>query len=78
MGTKGRMNPPFHSMWQYIRAIVIAKVWQDRNQVAHHKPGLNLDQNMIKGFIQEACTLAKEKKKIKVQASILLRKLSKL
>ena len=51
IGNKGRMNPAFYKVWQYIRAVVLSKVWQDRNQIAHHKPAMNLDGALAKDFI---------------------------
>lgn len=78
LGARGRMNPAFYKVWQYIRAIIISKLWYDRNLLAHHKPSLNLDATQVKGWILEACSLAKGKKSIATQASIMSRKVSKL
>ena len=72
------MNPPFHKLRQAVRAVIISKVWYDRNQLAHHKPSLILDVSQVIGFIQEACHLAKGKKSTRPQASLMLKKLKKL
>ena len=71
------MNPAFYKIWQHIRAIVISRVWQDRNAIAHHKPSLNLDKNQMKSSIMDACRLAREMKNAKPFASIMLRKLAR-
>ena len=77
LGTRGRMNPAFFKVWHYVRAVIIAKVWQDRNLLAHHKPGLNLDASQVKGWIIEASDLAKEKMSISSYASIMRKKVSR-
>ena len=77
MGLKGRMNPAMLFMWHFIRATLLAKVWYDRNLIAHKKPALNLDPTQIKASIMEGCLRAKGKVKLRAQASILLRKLRK-
>ena len=78
LGTKGRMNPAFFKIWQYIKAIILSKIWMDRNQIAHQKPSLNLDNSKVKDMVVEACSLAKERKKLRSQALIVLKKLRKL
>ena len=74
LGSKGRMNPAFHSVWQYIRAVTITKIWQDRNQVAHHKPSLNLEAASARDFIRVACELASEKRKLRGTAGVIMRR----
>ena len=78
LGARGRLNPAIYKIWQYIRAIIISKIWQDRNLLAHQRPGLNLDSSHVKIWIMEACILAKEKEKLRLQVSILIRKISKI
>lgn len=75
IGTKGRMNPEFHCIWQYVRAIILTRVWQDRNQVAHHKPGLNLEAASATSLIREACMLASVKRKLRRTAGIIMKKI---
>ena len=78
LGIKGRMNPEFHKLWQFIRATLISNIWYDRNQIAHQKAGLNIDSSKVKGWVKEACNLAREKKTLRIQADILLKRISKV
>lgn len=78
MGCKGRMNPAMYQLWQPIRGIIIAKIWQDRNLVTHRRPGINLDSFHIKGLVREGCLRASEKRKLKIPTTILLRKISRI
>ena len=78
LGAKGRMNPAFFKVWQFIRAVVISKIWYDRNLLMHHKPGLNLEAAQVQGWILEAGILAKERKSLSSYASIMIRKVKKL
>ena len=77
LGIKGRMNPAMLSVWHFIRATLLAKLWHDRNLIAHSKPALNLDPTQIKAIILEGCLLAKDRPKLRTPASILLKKLKK-
>ena len=77
LGLKGRMNPAMLSIWHFIRATLLAKIWYDKNLIAHRKPAMNLDSTQIRSIIKEGCLLAKGKTKLRAQASILLRKLRK-
>ena len=61
LGVKGRMNPAMLSLWQYVRALIISKIWQDKNLLAHKRPGMNLDSTQVREIIQEGCYLAKDK-----------------
>ena len=78
LGNKGRMNPACFKLWQYIRALLLSKIWHDRNNIVHHKPALNLEASQVKGYITEACNLAKEKKRLKPLATIVMRKIDRL
>lgn len=47
------MNPAFYKIRQYIRGTIIAKLWYDRNLIAHKKPGSNLDVEQMRDLINE-------------------------
>ncbi|MCO5562185.1 hypothetical protein L7F22_015811, partial [Adiantum nelumboides] len=60
LGFKGRVNPAIMDIWQYIRAAILSKIWQDRNLIAHRKPALCFDSTKMRLAMVESCLLAKE------------------
>ena len=77
LGCKGRMNPDFLKIWQFIRAYMLDKIWLDRNLIAHQKPSMGLEPSLVKSWILEACSLAKLRKGTSTQASIMSKKIGR-